>query len=149
MANEEQQSPLLALIQGILFQHQSQTLTPRTIRKISEQIRSAVLMTREGLGLGPEGKATNFSDNEVRGDLPPKTEDLVKQKLDEAEAEAKAKEILAQKKIEEKKAALKARQEAERKHAKTRTRAIIATPGTGEPGSAEEVGPVAYKEKID
>ncbi len=138
---KEELSPMASMVKGILFDFRSKTLTARHINAITTRIVKGILMTREGAGLPAEGTATNFSENEVRGDL-------VDEKVQEALAEKKAKKALEVLEQEEKQrvrvAAIKAEAE---ENAKYKVRVIVATPGTGDPGSPEEVGPVAYKIK--
>lgn len=133
---DNEKSPMAMMIQGILFEFKSKTLTMRTIKQLTAQIVKAVLMTREGLGLPEKGAATNFSDNEVKGEL---VDDKVAEKL----AEKKAAEFMQAKKNEEEAARRKAAREAEANE-KYKTRAIIAIPGT-DPNDPDGVGPVAFK----
>lgn len=134
-------SPMTNLVRGILFDYLGNRLTKKTINEILTRIVKGVLMTREGIGLPPEGIGTNFSDTEVRGDHPEMQPEKPKEVVPNVyDGKKGAKAIVAEPEKEKP------------KDSEYRVKAIIATPGAGEtnpndPHDIIPVGPVAYKTK--
>jgi hypothetical protein len=62
-----QDSVLGNLVQGILCDYLGKAFTRKKMQQATARIVKSFLMTREGANLPPEGTATNFSDNEVKG----------------------------------------------------------------------------------
>lgn len=56
------------LTKGILADYLGKTFSRKDLQEATARIVKSYLMTREGANLPKEGSATNFSDNEVKGE---------------------------------------------------------------------------------